>query len=207
MNDSASSSPDQATDRECSWPVTDSQTLADGPVITMVRDQVATPSGESMTRDYVLHPGSVVIIAVDDEDRLVLIEQYRHPVRHRVVEAPAGLLDEAGESPLLAAQRELAEEAGLRAENWSLLVEMFASPGCSQEFTWIYLATELSPTAAPEGFVAADEEADMTMVKVPLHEVVSQILAGQLRNPGLVAGALALHARRTDEVGYPKAPA
>ncbi len=207
MNGPARPGSQGATDLACSWPVTDSQTLADGPVFTTVRETVTTPSGESMTRDYIKHKGSVVILAADAEDRLVLIEQYRHPVRHRVVEAPAGLLDQAGEPPLLAAQRELAEEVGLTAENWSLLVELFASPGCSDECTVVYLATGLSPTAAPEGFVAADEEADMVILEVSLDEVVAQILAGRLHNPGLVAGALALHARRAGEAGRDQASA
>lgn len=192
-------------DRACAWPVASSEVLADGPVIAMVRDTVTTPDGESMIRDYVTHPGSVVIIAVDAEDQLILIEQYRHPVGHRVVEAPAGLLDEPGEEPLAAAQRELAEEAGLHAAQWSPLVQLFASPGCSQEATRVYLATGLTVATPPEGFVAADEEADMTLLKVPLTAVLAQVLAGQIRNPGLVAGVLALYARRSARVDFPQA--
>lgn len=188
--------PEELGDHVCSWPVVSSEVLADGPIFSTVRERVQSPSGESMTRDFIRHHGSVVIIAVDADGQLILIEQYRHPVRHRVVEAPAGLLDEPGESPLEAAQRELAEEVGLQAKNWSVLVELFASPGCSDEFTRVYLATGLSPTATPAGFVRADEEAHMTQRRAPLNEVVAQILAGRLRNPGLVAGALALHALR-----------
>ena len=192
-------------DRPCAWPVASTEVLADGPVIAMVRDTVTTSDGGSMIRDYVTHPGSVVIIAVDAEDRVALIEQYRHPVGHRVVEAPAGLLDEPGEEPMAAAQRELAEEAGLQAAHWSPLVQLFASPGCSQETTRVYLATGLTVATPPEGFVAADEEADMTLLKVPLRVVLAQILAGQIRNPGLVAGVLALYARRAGHVDSPPA--
>lgn len=192
-------------DRLCAWPIASSEVLADGPVIAMVRDTVTTPDGESMVRDYITHPGSVVIIAVDAEDQLILIEQYRHPVGHRVVEAPAGLLDEPGEEPMAAAQRELAEEAGLQAAHWSPLVQLFASPGCSQETTRVYLATGLSAVEAPQGFVAADEEADMTLRKVPLTAVMAQILAGEIRNPGLVAGVLALYARRSGFEDFPQA--
>lgn len=192
-------------DRLCAWPIASSEVLADGPVIAMVRDTVTTPDGESMVRDYITHPGSVVIIAVDAEDQLILIEQYRHPVGHRVVEAPAGLLDEPGEEPEVAAQRELAEEAGLQATHWSPLVQLFASPGCSQETTRVYLATGLSAVEAPQGFVAADEEADMTLRKVPLTAVMAQILAGEIRNPGLVAGVLALYARRSGFEDFPQA--
>lgn len=203
----------QIADTPTSWPVTEHRSRADGPVISMVSDTVTTPSGEQVVRDYVTHPGSVAIIAVDDADRLVLVAQYRHPVRHVLWEPPAGLLDAAGEGYLTAAQRELAEEAGLAADDWSVLVDTFTSPGCSAESLRIYLATGLHEVAAPDGFVADGEEAHMKVVRVPRDEVVEAVLAGRVHNPVLVAGTLALEviragrAARPADADWPTAPA
>src|SRR5699024_5294316 len=98
------------------------------------------------------------ILALDDEDRVLLIRQYRHPVRRRDWEIPAGLLDVAGEHPLATARRELAEEADLAATQWSVLAEFATSPGGSNELIRVYLArglTELEP------FARTEEEADI----------------------------------------------
>lgn len=203
----------EIADRPVHWDVTEHTLRADGPVIAMVTDQVTTPSGESVRRDYVTHPGSVAVIAVDDADRLVLVRQYRHPVGHELWEPPAGLLDTDGESWLAAAQRELAEEAALAADDWSVLVDTFTSPGCSAESLRIYLATGLREAAAPEGFVADGEEAHMEIVRVPRDDVVEAVLAGRVHNPVLVAGTLALEAVRAGraarpaDAGWPTAPA
>lgn len=179
-----------------SWPVLSHQVLARGHVCDFVADTVATPEGGTMRREYTLHPGAVGVIAWDDTDRIAVVLQYRHPVAHRLVEPPAGLLDLDGEDYLDGAKRELAEEAGLAAANWRVLVDLFTSPGATQEEVRIFLARDLSTTAAPEGFVAESEEASMEVAWAPRTELVAAILAGQVQNPILVAGVLALEVAR-----------
>jgi ADP-ribose pyrophosphatase len=182
---------DELADQPASWPVVARTELAGGAVTTYLEDTVTAPDGHPMTRQYLRHPGAVGVIALDEQDRVVLVRQYRHPVRHKLVEPPAGLLDVDGEDYLVGAQRELAEEVGLAASEWHVLVDFFTSPGMATESLRVYLARGLSPVDAPEGFVRHGEEADMDTVRAPLADVVDALLAGRLHNPVLTAGALA----------------
>src|SRR5690606_21419645 len=150
--------------------------------------------GETIVREYMDHTGAVAILALDDQDRVLLIKQYRHPVRARDWEIPAGLLDIAAEDALPAAQRELAEEADLVASEWNVLAEFYTTPGGSDEAIRIYLARGLSP--ASEAFDRTAEEADIEVRWAPLDEVVDAVLDRRLQNPSLVVGALAAHASR-----------
>jgi len=159
-----------------------------------VRRDTVEYSGAHLVRDYVDHPGAVAVLVLDDEDRVFLIQQYRHPVRSRDWEIPAGLLDVDGEHAFEAAQRELAEEADLEASEWAVLVDYFTSPGGSNEAIRIYLARGLRPTAAPHP--REDEEADMATRWVPLDECVDAVLARRVQNPSLVVSVLAAHAAR-----------
>ena len=121
-------------DREMGWAVTRHHVLATGGVCSFVEDEIEPPGGgERFTRQYISHPGAVGIIATDEQDRVALIHQYRHPVGLELIEPPAGLLDVQGEEWLAAAQRELAEEMGLRATTWRVLVDICTSPGGSEE--------------------------------------------------------------------------
>ena len=157
-----------------------------------VTDEVTTPDGHTMVREYLEHPGAVAIMAVDDRSRVAVVTQYRHPVGYNEVEAPAGLLDVASEDPLGAAQRELAEEAELAARDWRVLVDIFSSPGGSSESLRIFLARDLVQAPRPEGFVLGDEEAHMEVRWAALEDVIDGIYAGHLQNPSLVTGALSL---------------
>jgi 8-oxo-dGDP phosphatase len=168
-----------------------SETLFEGHVISLRRDTVAMPGGGDSVREIVTHPGAVAVVALDDQDRVVLLRQYRHPVADRLWELPAGLRDADGEPPLRTAQRELAEEVQLAAARWSLLVSVYNSPGFSDELVQIYLAEELSDVARPDGFVVEHEEADMTVERVPLDEAVQRVFAGDIRNSSAVVGLLA----------------
>jgi ADP-ribose pyrophosphatase len=141
------------------------------------------------------HTGAVAIVALDEDDRVLLIQQYRHPIRHRDWELPAGLLDIEGEEPLRAAQRELAEEADLVADGWEPLLSTFTTPGGSNEVVHFFLATGLS--AAPDVHARTDEEADIRIEWVPLSEAVSAALTGRMRNALLVNGVLATALRRS----------
>ncbi len=171
--------------------VLDSETVFEGHVISLRRDTVAMPGGGDSVREIVTHPGAVAVVALDDQDRVVLLRQYRHAVGTHLWELPAGLRDEDGEPPLRTAQRELAEEALLAAGRWSLLADVYNSPGFSDELVLIYLAEELSEVARPDGFVVEHEEADMTVERVPLAEAVQRVFDGDIRNSSAIVGVLA----------------
>ncbi|WP_338073669.1 NUDIX hydrolase [Kineococcus siccus] len=179
--------------------VTSTETVFEGRVWDVVREVVELPGEDgptSVTRDLQRHPGAVTVLALDDDEHVLFLRQYRHPVRRELWELPAGLLDVAGEAPLPAAQRELAEEADLRAERWDVVVDWFNSPGGSSEANRIYLARGLSAVPAAERHAREDEERDLVPVRVPLAEAVEAVLAGRLGNPGAVIGVLATSAAR-----------
>lgn len=158
-------------------------------------DRVQLPRGEVVARDYQVHPGAVGIIALDDDERILFVRQYRHPVGFLLWEPPAGLMDLAGESALATAQRELVEEAGVVAGQWNVLADWFNSPGGSTEAFRCFLARDLAP--APGGKPPGEaEEADMPSRWVPLDDAVAAVLAGDLGNPTAVAGILAAAAAR-----------
>jgi ADP-ribose pyrophosphatase len=171
--------------------VLDSETVFEGPIISLYRDRVAMPGGGDSVRDIVRHPGAVAVVAVDDRDRVVLVRQYRHPVGAHLWELPAGLRDADGEPPLETAKRELAEEAQLSAARWSLLTTSYSSPGFCDEQVLTYLAEELTDVERPEGFLVEHEEADMTVERVPLAEAVQRVFDGDIRNASAVIGLLA----------------
>jgi ADP-ribose pyrophosphatase len=171
--------------------VLDSETVYDGRVISLRRDTVAMPGGGDSVREVVTHRGAVAVVALDDEDRVLLLRQYRHPFGRHLWELPAGLRDTHGEPPLETAKRELAEEALLGAARWSLLSTIYSSPGFSDEQVMIYLAEELSDVDRPEGFTVEHEEADMELDRVPLADAVQRVFDGDIRNASAVVGLLA----------------
>ncbi|WP_292832827.1 NUDIX hydrolase [Microbacterium sp.] len=187
---------DVLQDDPVSFEVTRTETAFTGKIWNIRRDEVAYGGG-TMVREYVDHTGAVAVLALDDRDRILLIKQYRHPVRMREWEIPAGLLDIAEEDAQPAAARELAEEADLVAARWDVLAEFATSPGGSDETIRIYLARELSATA--ETFVRTEEEADIEVRWVPLDEVVDAILARRVQNPSLIVGAMTAYAARARE--------
>jgi ADP-ribose pyrophosphatase len=168
-----------------------SETVYAGHVITLVKDTVAMPGGGDSVREVVRHPGAVAVVAVDDEDAVVLLRQYRHPVGGYLWELPAGLRDADGEPPLETAKRELAEEVQLAAERWSLLTTSYSTPGFCDELILVYLAEGLSDVERPEGFTVEHEELDMEVQRVPLAEAVQRVFDGDIRNAAAVIGLLA----------------
>jgi 8-oxo-dGDP phosphatase len=182
--------PDELVDEPLSWPVESSTVLAKGMFTSYVQDQVRTPDGNLIAREYLRHPGAVGVIALDDHERVALVRQYRHPVRHQLIEPPAGLLH-SGEDYLQAMQRELAEEVGLAARSWAVLVDLFTTPGILQESLRIYVARDLTTVDAPEGFTREGEEAHMDTVWASLDDLVDAVLDGRLHNPTVVSGVLA----------------
>ena len=181
-------------DRPESWRIVDHRVLARGRVSDFVEDVVEAPDGVRFTRQWVTHPGAVAVIALRDDHRVAVIHQYRHPVGMRLIEPPAGLLDMDGEDWLVAAQRELAEEALLRADDWRVLVDIFTTPGGVAETIRIYLARGLHRAEPPDGFEAEHEEAHMDLGWVALDDLVDAVFAGHVQSPSMVSGVLALQA-------------
>jgi 8-oxo-dGDP phosphatase len=175
------------------WQVTSTATPFTGKKTSVRSDVVVMPDGTTATRDYQVHPGSVAVLALDDAGRVLVLKQYRHPVRQKLWEIPAGLLDVPGENPLHAAQRELYEEAHVKAEDWRVLTDVYTTPGGCDEAVRVFLARNLSE-ADGERFEVSEEEADMEFARVPVAELVRGVLAGDLHNNCLVVGVLALQA-------------
>ncbi|WP_430646701.1 NUDIX domain-containing protein [Agromyces sp. GXS1127] len=176
-------------------PVLERETVFEGRIWDVRRDTLEYgPEGGRIVREYVAHPGAVAILALDDEDRVLVVKQYRQPVRAREWEIPAGLLDVAHEPPLEAARRELAEEADLVASDWAVLADYFTTPGGSDEAIRIFLARGLA--AAPAAHAREDEEADMELRWVPLDHCVDSVLARTTGNPSFTVGVLAAAAAR-----------
>ncbi|MEE6273188.1 NUDIX hydrolase [Georgenia sp. MJ206] len=178
--------------------------LHDGKVFDLVAEEVRlTPDdGAPVLREFLDHPGAVAVVALRertdgaDGDEVLLIEQYRHPVRALLWEVPAGLLDVDGEDYLAAARRELAEETDLRAERWDVLVDFFTTPGGSNESLRIYLARDVSEVPAAERHEREDEERDMPTRWVPLDDAVAAVHAGRIHNPSAAVGILAAASAR-----------
>jgi ADP-ribose pyrophosphatase len=171
-----------------SYEVRSSDVVYEGTVIALRRDIVSMPGGASGQRDVVVHPGAVAVVALDDQDRVLLVNQYRHPVGRRLDELPAGLLDVSGEPALDAAKRELAEEGGLEAGEWHVLLDVLTSPGMTDESIRVYLARSLQTC---ERDVQEHEELEMTSRFETLDEAVRRALAGELENAAAVMGVLA----------------
>ncbi|AEE45815.1 NUDIX domain-containing protein [Cellulomonas fimi] len=182
-------------DRHAPRPVVTHELIHAGKVWDLAGDVVDLGDSQVL-REYVDHPGAVAVVALDDEDRVLLLAQYRHPVRHELWEPPAGLLDVEGEDPVVAAARELAEEADLVAGSWWRLVEFFTTPGGSSERIVVFLARDLSPVPDADRYARVDEEATMVPEWVPLDDAVDAALGGRLHSPTAVTGVLAAAAAR-----------
>ncbi|WP_139983565.1 NUDIX domain-containing protein [Nocardioides litoris] len=183
-------------DTPASWPVTDTEDLhRDGWVVALRADRVTTPDGATARRLVVEHPGAAVVLAVDDDDRVLLLWQYRHPAGRRFVEVPAGLLDgDADEEPIAVARRELREEAQLQAEEWTHLASSYPSPGITTEVQHLFLARRLSPADRGD-FELHHEEADMTSAWVPFSELHDAVLDGRVADGPVIQCVLLARAR------------
>jgi len=189
-------------DEVASWPVESSQQRYRDQLIAVRTDKVAMPGNSWAERTVVEHPGAVAIVAVDDQDRILMIRQYRHPVGRMLWEIPAGLRDAPGEDALMAAKRELLEETGYQAKDWRMLTDYFSSPGFSTERLRVFLARDLAEV--PEGertYVRKDEEAALTRAWVPMPAAVSAVLSGDLHNGVAAIGILAVYAAEGDLSG------
>ena len=174
---------ESCTDRPESWPVHEVERIWEGAApFSVRRDLISAPDrpDERFGRLVLEHPGAVVILAVDEQERALVLHQYRHPASLRMVELPAGLLDVEGEKPLVAARRELQEEGLVLAERWTHLFTTYSSPGLSSERISYYLAEGLSPAPDRGGFEPEHEEADMTVSWVPVADLLDGVRAGRI---------------------------
>ncbi|HEV7167010.1 MAG TPA: NUDIX hydrolase [Micrococcaceae bacterium] len=184
---------DQASPR----PLLSSKTVYQGRIWNVISDSfVLEDGGEPLTRDYIDHPGAVAVLVMNDDGQVLLLRQYRHPVKMALWEIPAGLLDVEGEGFVAGAVRELAEEADLVASDWNVLADVFNSPGSSSEAIRIYLARGLTVVPEDQRHVRTDEEAEIQFRWVDLDDAVAAVLDGSLHNPSAVVGILALAAAR-----------
>ncbi|MGI5911121.1 MAG: NUDIX domain-containing protein [Syntrophomonadaceae bacterium] len=151
-----------------------SKDIFSGRIIKVRVDTVSLPDGRNSTREIVEHAGAVAIVAVDDNNYIYLVRQYRKPIEKVLIEIPAGLI-EKGEEAIAAAKRELAEETGLRAANWSRILSYYSAPGFSNEELHLYLARNLS-----QGEFNLDKDEFLENVSMPLEEAYRLIFSGQI---------------------------
>jgi 8-oxo-dGDP phosphatase len=186
-------------DEPANWPVVSSAELVRGRLVTLLTDKVRMPDDELAERDVVIHPGAVAVLALDDAGQVLLIRQYRHPVRRLLWEIPAGLRDVSGEPAWATARRELLEEAGYRARDWRVLADYYTSPGFSTERLRVFLARDLEfVPEAERDFVPEAEEAELVSAWLPLDEAVRKVFAGDLHNGVAALGVLAAYAARSE---------
>ncbi len=191
-----------------SWPVTESTYLyRDSWVVALRADRILPPhgGGEPFRRLVVEHPGAVVVLAIDGDRRVLCLKQYRHPVRHVLVELPAGLRDAGDEPAVETAKRELLEEAELVAENWTHLLSTWSSPGITDERMEIFLATGLSEASRGD-FVPDHEEAEMETLWVPFDDLLAGVLDGRVADGPVAQAVLATRVRGLDGVGLGATP-
>lgn len=179
--------------RDSSRQVVNSRVIYEGAIFDLRRDEIRLyEDGDTVVRDYLDHPGAVGILALRGEpgaEEVAVVRQYRHPVRARLWEIPAGLRDVDGEAPHDTAIRELREEADLEAESWNVLVDIVNSPGSTSEGLRIFLAWNVRPVQ--HDFEPEHEEMEMEVRWVPLEELANALLSGRLHNSTLAVGVLA----------------
>jgi ADP-ribose pyrophosphatase len=156
----------------------------EGHIIDVFRDQVRLPDGRTVTWERVAHPGAVGMVPLKEDGKVVMVRQYRHAVRGVILEIPAGKLD-SGEDPVDCANRELAEETGMKAAEMIPLSEFYNSPGYSDERFFAYLARGLSPAPGE-----AEEDEFLELVEIDLDSATSLIASGQIRDAKSIIGLM-----------------
>jgi ADP-ribose pyrophosphatase len=181
-----------------SWPVAGTEEQFKNWLITVRTDKVRMPDSSHAERTVVTHIGAVAVLALDEQDRVLMIRQYRHPVARQLWEIPAGLRDVSGEALVDTARRELLEETGYAARDWDALIDSYASPGITSERIRIFLARGIE--TAQSDYQREGEEKFLRTAWVPLAEAVQAALAGKLHNGATIQGILAV--RIAGSAGY-----
>ena len=161
-----------------------SETIYDGPIFGVRRDQVLEPGGLRTTREVITHPGSVVVLPLLPDGRILLIRQYRHATRQYLWELVAGRM-EPGEAPQQSGAREMIEETGYRAKKFKIFLDLFPTPGFLEERMYILLAQGLTP-----GEAHPEEDEKITAKAFSRKQIESMIRSGKLRDAKTIAGLL-----------------
>ena len=161
------------------------ENIFEGQIIKVRRDTVRLPDGGTGTREIVEHPGGVSVVALDDDNNVYMVRQYRRPFDEIVLEIPAGKLDHPGEDPFDCCVRELKEETGLTAGKYDYLGKFMLSPGFCREWIHIYLARDLSA-----GELALDEDEFLEVEKYPLSKLLDMVMNNELEDAKTVMGIL-----------------
>jgi ADP-ribose pyrophosphatase len=176
-------------DEVADFRVVESDVVFHGKIWNIVRESFEFGE-DTLTREFVDHPGAVAVVALNEDGEVLLLRQYRHPVRSYLWEIPAGLLDVAGESKEIAAERELLEETGYRADRIEYLTEFFTTPGGNNETIYIYLATGLEHVG--HDLQLEGEELDLEVRWVPVSEALGSVQRSEIKSPSAVVGIMAL---------------
>lgn len=171
----------------------DGKVVFDGKIIRLEHWTVKLPNGNLALREVACHPGASAVVALDDQDNIILVQQYRAPIGRLTLEIPAGKFDHPGEDPLQCAQRELSEETGLMADSWRKLTVLETTPGFCNERIHIYLATGLK-----QGETHPDEDEFVATLRMPLKEAVAKVMDGTFRD-GKTALAIMMTAAASKE--------
>lgn len=164
--------------------VVQSRQVYAGRVVALRVDTLALPDGKLLQREVVEHRGAVAMVVLDEQDRVLLVRQYRPAVDGELLEIPAGTI-EPGEAPDACARRELAEELSLAASRWTPLAQCYSSPGFCTELLHLYLAEGLTPAQGQ-----ADEDEAITIECLPLADVLARIADGTIRDAKSIAGLM-----------------
>jgi ADP-ribose pyrophosphatase len=162
-----------------------------GKIIKVYKDEVELEDGRRTTREVVSHKQAAAVVAVNDDRKMLLVTQFRYPIHTDIKEIPAGLVDE-GETPLEAAKRELKEETGYEAKEWTLLTSPYSSPGSHDEVIHIFAASGLKRISGQ----SLDEFEELTFDMVPFDEALEKVKNGEIRDGKTIMGILMYWARK-----------